>query len=363
MAHLPFALAHDYLTQRGGAERVVASWVEAWPRAPLFTTLYDQASTFDDFAAVDVRVSPLNRLAYFRHHHRSALPLLPVASRLTTIDAEVTLASSSGWAHGFNATGHLVVYCHAPARWLYQTDRYLSRDGLSPLAQLSRPLLSRLREWDQRAAHRADTYIVNSTATQSLVHAVYGIEASVVAPPVNPPHHLPETEQLGDVLVVARLLPYKNVDLALEVARLMPDVTFRVVGDGPLRDKLTATAPTNVTMVGSLADEELWREYVGTSVHLALSHEDFGITPLEAAAVGRPTVARRSGGYLDTITSTTGILVEEQNFSTHSVVESLRQALTTTWDTQQLRDHAATFSTDEHIRRLRDAAGGLLPQN
>ena len=81
MAHLPFALAHDYLTQRGGAERVVASWVEAWPRAPLFTTLYDQASTFDDFAAVDVRVSPLNRLAYFRHHHRSALPLLPVNKR------------------------------------------------------------------------------------------------------------------------------------------------------------------------------------------------------------------------------------------------------------------------------------------
>lgn len=129
------ALVHDYLTQRGGAERVVLSLRRAFPDAPIYTSLYDPAGTFPEFGAADVQPLPLNLLAPLRRRHRLALGLLaPSFSRLR-VEADVVVCSSSGWAHGTAATGRKIVYCHAPARWLYQGERYLgerpSRDRKS----------------------------------------------------------------------------------------------------------------------------------------------------------------------------------------------------------------------------------------
>jgi glycosyltransferase involved in cell wall biosynthesis len=209
-----------------------------------------------------------------------------------------------------------------------------------------------LRRWDQRAARRADTYVVNSTFTRDLVREVYDIDAEVVFPPVAAPATFTPDEPVDDVVVVARLLPYKNVDVVLDVAALMPGRTFRIVGDGPLRDELHARATPNVTFVGTVDDDALWREYRRSRVHLALSHEDFGITPLEAAAAGRPTVARRYGGYLDTITENTGVLVDETTLDAHSVREVLEAALSRSWDETQLHAHAASFAPSAHLERL-----------
>ena len=359
MARVPLALAHDYLTQRGGAERVVAAWTHFAPHAPIFTNLYQPETTFLEFRDVDVVTGRLNRIPLFRKNHRAALPFLVGATDAMAIDADITLASSSGWAHGMRASDYLAVYCHAPARWLYQTNRYLGRDGFNPLAQLSRLWFTHLREWDQAAQRRADIYIVNSSATQSMVHDAYGREAVIVAPPVDPPTAIPPNEDLSDVLVVARLLPYKNVDLALEVARAMPELRFRIIGDGPLRDALRAAAPSNVTMLGAVDESTLWREYASTRVHLALSYEDFGITPLEAAAAGKPTVARRSGGYLDTITPTTGLLLDENELSVGSISEGLQHVVTRDWDETELTRHANGFSRHAHWAGLKAHIPGL----
>ena len=122
-------LVHDYLTQRGGAERVVLSLARAFPGAPLHTSLYEPATTFPSSARVDVRPTPLNRLAPLRRDHRLALPLLAPAFSRLRIDADVVVCSSSGWAHGARVTGRKIVYCHTPARWLYQADRYLRGRG------------------------------------------------------------------------------------------------------------------------------------------------------------------------------------------------------------------------------------------
>jgi glycosyltransferase involved in cell wall biosynthesis len=359
MKRVPLALAHDYLTQRGGAERVVAAWVQYAPAAPLFTNLYEPDGTFSEFANANVRPGPLNRISYFRHHHRAALPFLARATSGIDITADITLASSSGWAHGVTASDYLAVYCHAPARWLYQTDRYLRRGGLGLLSQGSRLWFNHLRQWDQSAQRRADLYVVNSTATQAVVAEVYGREASIVAPPVDFPVAIPTGENRSDVLVVARLLPYKNVDLVLDVARAMPDVRFRIVGDGPLLQSLTSQSTRNVTFLGAVGDEDLWREYAGTKVHLALSHEDFGITPLEAAAAGKPTVARRSGGYIDTITAATGMLIDENALTVATIIETLQSALDAPWDVPQLQRHAGQFSREAHWAALRAVIPGL----
>lgn len=350
----PFALAHDYLTQRGGAERVVAEWVHRWPHVSLTTLLYEPNLCFPVFREADVRPSILNASRTLRRHHRYTLPLLaPVASH-TTIDADVTLASSSGWAHGFRATGKLAVYCHAPARWLYQTERYYTHNALGQALKAAvSPLGMQLRAWDRRAAKRADVYFANSSFTAAQIRSIYGIDADVVPPPVTVPEHIPGDEDRSDVLVVARLLPYKNVDLAIELAKRRPELRFRVIGDGPLRQELEAHAPSNVSFAGVVTDEELWREYAGTRVHLALSFEDFGITPLEAAAAGKPTIARASGGYLDTIEpGATGFVVDEARLTTTELSGVLDEALQNAWNTETLREHARRFSPSEHLAKL-----------
>ena len=117
------ALVHDYLTQRGGAERVVALLCETFPQAPLHTSFYEPPQTFAEFENVDVRASRLNRIASFRRDPRTALALLAPTFSTMRVDADVVLATSSGWAHGVKTSAPLVVYCFAPARWLYQSDR------------------------------------------------------------------------------------------------------------------------------------------------------------------------------------------------------------------------------------------------
>ncbi len=159
------ALAHDYATQRGGAERVALWLAEAFPGSPMFTTLYDADGTFPEFADLDLRTSALDRFGPLRRHHRLALPFLAPAVSAQRVEADVLLASSTGWAHGYRGAGRTVVYCHAPARWLYQRDRYLGgRDGASALDRLRggvaatalSALTPALRGWDRRAAERAD---------------------------------------------------------------------------------------------------------------------------------------------------------------------------------------------------------------
>lgn len=178
------ALAHDYLTQQGGAERVVLALSRAFPEAPIYTTLYHRSSTFPEFADRSVVVSPLNRVAALRADHRRALPVLALVSSTTRIDADVVIASSSGWAHGFRTTGRLLVYCHNPARWLYQTEEYLGDAKLlSPKRLAVSTLGPALRAWDRKAAGRVDRYLANSYVVRDRIASAYGIEAEVVPPP------------------------------------------------------------------------------------------------------------------------------------------------------------------------------------
>src|ERR1700719_2772719 len=121
------AIVHDYLTQRGGAERVVLAMHRAFPAAPIYTSLYEPDLTFPEFRDVDVRPSYLNRSQFLRRQHRLALPLLPHAFSTLEVDAKVVLCSSSGFAHGIHTTGTKLVYCYSPARWLYKRADYFRK--------------------------------------------------------------------------------------------------------------------------------------------------------------------------------------------------------------------------------------------
>jgi len=356
------AIVHDYLTQRGGAERVVLSMLRAFPGAQVHTSLYDDDSTFPEFRAADIQTLALDRVGPLRRAHRLAFPLLAPAFQRHRVDADVAICSSSGWAHGVRAAGKKMVYCHAPARWLYQTDRYLAGHGAATRGvthALRRPLL----RWDLRAARSADLYVVNSRAVQQQVRAVYGFDAEVVPPPPAIDHSGPRSSIGGIVpgffLCVARLLPYKNVGAVVAAFSRLPDLRLVIVGTGPQELELRRLAGANVHFCGGVQDDEIRWLYANCRAAVAASYEDFGLTPLEAAVFGKPTAALRYGGFLDTIVDgETGVFFNRPEPS--EIASAVRRIDSAELSPEGLQTHAARFGEDRFARRITELAEALV---
>ncbi len=362
------ALVHDYLTQLGGGERVALTLAELYPDAPLYTSVYAPATTFAEFGRFDVRPSSLNRFELLRKHPRVGLPLYASTFERTVIDAEVTICSSSGWAHGVSTTGSKLVYCHTPARWVYHRKDYLGigkEQGLSPV-QMAKYLAASvavwpLRHWDQRAASSATSYLANSTATQRLIKEIYGIDATVVNPPAlistADPREPTEGLEPGYLLCVARLLPYKNVDVVVDAARKLGR-RLVVVGKGPELEALQQRGHGTVTFTGTVSEARLRWLYANAGLHIAMSHEDFGLTPIEAAIFGKPTIALGSGGYLDTVVAgVSGIFVSDATCD--DLADAIIEAEGTHFDPVAITNHAATFSRDAFDAAIRNAVDQL----
>jgi glycosyltransferase involved in cell wall biosynthesis len=351
----PIAIVHDYLTQRGGAERVALLLARAFPAAPLYTSLYEPSTTFPEFEDVDVRPSPLNRVAPLRRNHRAALPLLASTFSNMRVSADVVFCSSSGWAHGARVNGTKIVYCHTPARWLYQTDRYVRGRSVATRAAATayrRPLV----RWDKRAAATADYYLANSTVVAARIAEAYGIEAEVLPPPpaVTPDGPLEPVDGLepGYALCVSRLLPYKNVDAIIGAFAELRDERLVIAGTGPELNRLRPLAPANVTLLGHVPDSQLRWLYQQSSMLVSGSHEDFGLTPLEAATFGKPSVVLRWGGFTDTVLEgETGMFFELPTAT--GVAGAVREARSQQWQSHAITSHAQRFAESRFIERIR----------
>jgi glycosyltransferase involved in cell wall biosynthesis len=350
------AIAHDYLTQRGGAERVVLALCRAFPDAPVYTSLYEPARTYPDFVARDVHASWLDRARVLRERHRLALPLLPLAFSMLRVDADVVVCSSSGWAHGIRTGGRKIVYCHSPPKWLYRRHDYLGERPSVASRVGVRVLDPYLRSFDRRAAASADTYLANSTFVRDQIATIYGIDAEVLHPPssLDPDgavESVPDLEP-GFLLTVARLLPYKHVAEIVDALRLLPGQRLVVVGEGPGRPALEASLPRHVRLLGDISDAHLRWLYASCAGLVTASREDFGLTPIEAGNFGKPVAALRFGGYLDTVVpNVTGLLFEQPRAP--EIAEAVHDVMSRTWDPDAIRAHAARFSEERFIERLR----------
>jgi glycosyltransferase involved in cell wall biosynthesis len=350
------AIVHDYLTQRGGAERVVLSMLRAFPHAPLYTSLYEPSHTFPAFRDADVRVTRLDRIAPLRKHHRLALPLLAATFSRLEVSASVALCSSSGWAHATRVRGKKVVYCHTPARWLYQSRSYLSDRQYTAKAGLAvlRPYLMR---WDRRAAATSDRYVANSTVVRERIREAYGIEAEVVPPPpaVDPLGAKQPIDGIepGFFLCVSRLLSYKNVDAVIRAFSAAGAERLVIVGSGPEEARLRSLAGPRVRLVGSVTDEQLCWLYAACAGVVAASYEDYGLTPLEGATFGKPAAVLRWGGFQDTVEENeTGIFFNRPEAEAISV--AIRELRHRRWDSNHISAHAQRFSEQVFIDRLRE---------
>ena len=347
----------------------------AFPAAPIYTSLYEPDLTFPEFRDLDVRPSYLNRSHMLRRQHRLALPLLAHAFSNIQIDEKIVLCSSSGWAHGIHTTGTKLVYCYCPARWLYKRADYFRKnqdarnEGRHRASSLDRVRASfvlrnslravtpALRRWDRRAAASASAYYTTSSAVSDEISSVYGIRPLVIPPPplceVDGPWEKPRTQaKEGFFLVVSRLLPYKNLDRIFAVFAERPDIELVVVGTGPLGKTLQQMATPNIDLLGNVNDRELRWLYGHARALIAPAFEDYGLTPLEAASFGTPTLALRRGGYLETVSEgTSGYFFEDLDASSISgLIDKLSE---NPLDRDEIRDHASRFSEERFASALR----------
>lgn len=353
------AIVHDYLNQRGGAERVVLELSYMWPDASIYTSLYRPESTFPAFLDRQIRATPLNRLPVDRGF-RNLFPLYPAAFRmLGEITADVVIASSSGWAHMARSSPEAlhVVYCHTPARWLYGGE-YLEANGRPSVRQaLAKPALGTLSRADQRAARRADLYIANSENVRRRIEATYGLKAAVVPPPVDVGRFRP-TPRGERLLVVSRLLPYKHVELVVRTATKL-GIGLDIVGDGPLMSHLRTLAGPVVKFHGAVEDDTVMGLMESCSAVCVAAEEDFGMVAVEAQAAGKPVIAYGRGGSLESVDDGfTGVFFDEQ--TEDSLTAAIRAAERLDTPPTAIAARAHRFSRGAFRARLAEVLAGAL---
>jgi glycosyltransferase involved in cell wall biosynthesis len=355
------ALVHDWLNQIGGAEDVLATLVTMYPEHPIYTSIYATQIMPPVYRNWDIRPRWINRLPAIHRHHQPYLPLYPLAwGGLDLSEYDVVLSNKSGFCHGFrhdDSTVH-ICYCLAPTRYVWQLDAYIEREGFGRLIEWGlRPLMAWLRRWDYAAAQRVTHFIAISTEIQDRIQRYYDRESVVIYPPVQTRRF-----DIGDVtpgdyfLVVSRLIPYKRIDLAVQAATRL-NVPLKVGGKGRDLERLRAMAGPTVEFLGYVPDADLPELFAGCKAFLFPGLEDFGITPVQAQAAGRPVIAYAGGGALDTVVP--GLSGEHFHAQT---VDSLAKVMAgfdaDAYDPDVLRTHAAKFDESVFERQIRAYVNG-----
>ena len=350
------AIFHENFAQNGGAERVAESMARLLPEADVLSTVTVHQRLSPYLRRRGVANSWMQRLPRLDQLYRHYVMLYPFAVNLTNLNRyELVLSSCFGFAKGLRRRSSAVhvCYCHTPPRWLWRTHDYMERERFNPLMRIAlRTFVRAARTWDIQSSKRPDLFLANSAAVAERIYRFYGRESKVLNPPVEMERfHI--NEQYEDFyLVVSRLVGYKRIDLAILAANLLQR-PLKIIGDGPDRKRLESLAGPTVEFLGRRSDEEVADHFSRCRALIFPGEEDFGITPLEVAASGRPVVAFGSGGALETvIDGETGVFFEqptEQSLATAMLrLESLH------WSGAALRKHAATFSTPVFHRKLRE---------
>jgi len=320
------ALAHDYLNQTGGAESVAAVLCSMFPGSPLFTSVYDRKAMPEHWRSVDIRTSFMQRLSPRLEVAKALLPLYPAAfESFDLADYDLVLSSCSTFAKGVithPGTTH-VCYCHNTTRALWMYHEYVAHERIGCMQRTLLPtIVAPLRLWDFAAAQRVDYFIANSRTTAARIGKYYRRDAVVIEPPIRVAEFSGGDGTVEPYyLVLARLQPYKRIDLAVQAANRLR-LPLKIAGRGPDEARLRALAGPTVEFLGPVGAAARARLLQRCSALIVPGKEDFGLNALEAQAAGRPVVAYGAGGSLETVVEgATGAFFKEQ------IVESLAAVL------------------------------------
>lgn len=350
------ALVASWLNQYGGAERVLEVLHGMFPAAPIYTSMYAPQAMPADYQVWDIRTSFMQRLPLATRKHQLFLPLYPLAfERLRVSDCDLVISNTSAFAHGINVGSGIahLCYCLTPARFLWDYEGYVRREQLGAVPRLVLPaVISLLRAWDAAAAGRVTHFIAISRLVADRIKRCYGRTSTIIYPPLDTHAFTPARDHDDFYLILSRLIPYKRIDLAVQACSQL-GLPLRVIGDGRARPALERQAGPSVRFLGRLPDADVKDHLRRCRALIFPGEEDFGLTPLEAMASGRPVVAYAAGGALETVVEgVTGAFFRD------ATVESLAGVLRTfdarQYDPVALRRHAGTFDVTVFQRRLRD---------
>ena len=350
--HIKTAIVHEWLTTYGGSERVVEEFCRIFPDAPIYTTVYNEKNMGKIFPKEKVVTSFMQKIPGSSRYYTKMLSMMPRAFESFDLGGyDLVLSSSSSCAKGvLTRAGTLhVSYVHTPMRYAWDLyHEYMASAGFITRTAMRR-ILPKIRQWDALTALRVDHFLANSTETQHRIKKIYRRNADVIHPPVNTDFFTPGSEEAEDFyLVLSRFVPYKRIDIAIEACNKLKRKLV-IIGDGSQKARLESMAGPTVTFTGRLNDMETREYYRKCRAFLFPGLEDFGITPVEAMACGKPIIAYGKGGALDTVVpGKTGLLFSEQ--SAESLGKAMLEFEQTEFDPAVIRTHAEGFSAD----RFRD---------
>lgn len=352
------ALVHDFLTQYGGAERVLEAFLEIFPDAPIYTLVYDPSKTGQYFSKYKIRTSFLQKMPFGIKQYKWYLTLMPEAIESFNLkEFDLVLSDASAYAKGvvtYQWQTH-ICYCHTPTRYLWSDrESYLKT---APIPKIIRPFmppfLRALKKWDYKAAQRPNFYIANSCYVAERIKKYYNREAdAIIFPPVET-KKFKISKQIGDYyLFVGRLEPYKKAELAIETFNKL-GLPLIIAGGGSKTAEIQKIASPNIKFVGKISDMELADLYSRALALIFPPEEDAGITPLEAMASGRPVIAYGKGGALESVRAgVTGEFFPEQTVAALAGV--IKKFKPEKYNPAKIRAHAEKFDKEIFMKKVKE---------
>ncbi len=355
----PVALVHDWLTGMRGGERCLEVFADLLPDAPILTLVHEPGSVSERIERHSVRTSALSRLPWLRRHYRKLLPFFPYVTAGLPGDeyaALVSLSHCAAKAVQKRPGARHICYCFTPARYLWDhADTYLDPTRASwPVRLAARSFLPELRAWDRAAAKHVDRFIAISHYVAERIRRLYGRDSEVIYPPVDTERFtIAKGEAVGShYLMVTALAPYKGVDLAIETFNRLGKPLV-IIGRGQHERRLKALAGPTIEFRGWESDDAVARAYSTARAFLLPCEEDFGITPLESMASGRPVIALGLGGACETV-----VAGRTGSFFGEPTVDSLADAVLrmerdhNSYDPKVLRERAWEFDVANFRRNI-----------
>ncbi len=360
---MKIALAHDHLTQFGGAEKVLSEFHRLFKQAPIYTLVFNQQAVGEYFSDWDIRTSFLQKMPGSPKLFKWYLGLMPTAvEKLDLSNYDLVLSSCSALIKGLILkpdTLH-ICYCHTPTRYLWSdTHQYTEELEQPKLIKRLLPIaLTKLRLWDQLAAQRVDQFIANSQFVAARIKKYYRREAKVIYPPV-PVKQFKLSDKIEDYyLVVSRLRPYKRVDLTVKAFNKL-GIPLKIIGIGEQQQELKRIAKANIEFLGPASDSEKAHYLAHCRALIFPQEEDFGITAVEAMACGRPVIAYSVGGSREIIKE--GI---SGKFFTEQTWESLADAVIRfdhrVYDSEVIRKQAEQYDSRNFQQQISEFIDKVL---
>ncbi|MCT4617477.1 MAG: glycosyltransferase [Candidatus Gracilibacteria bacterium] len=359
------AILHEMLVKLGGAEKVVEALLEAFPKADLFTLIYDEKKVGTVFPASKIKAVPkiTQRIYNITKNQRFCLPYMARGvEQLDFSDYDVVIASSSGFSHGAitKPETKFIVYYHSPARYLWDwTNEYKKDIGFNSGIKgwILNKMFYKLRQWDTLASMRSDVNLANSENSANRVFKYYRKKADILFPPV-------ETNRFkfikkGDYyIIISALVEFKKIEVAIEAFNKMPDKKLKIIGRGSYKEALEKmVSGDNIEFLGAQYGDDLVK-LLGESRGLVFpGEEDFGITPVEAMSAGKPVFAYKAGGLLETvIENKTGEFFEDkfgEDF-VEKFIEFDEKVEQDFYNKGDLQKHAENFSREKFIEKIQN---------